>query len=86
MALPAEVAEHLDAHREVTLYCRDAQGGPIEVPLWEFDLPDHATIDAHDEVTGADFSWQGKMQHVWLPPHDRPYAIWSLKNPGVAQA
>ena len=62
------------------------QGGAIEIPLWEFDLPDDATIDAHDEVTGADFVWQGKMQHVWLPPDDRPYAIWTLKNPGTAPA
>ncbi len=66
-------AVSLDPHHE--------QGGPIEVPLWEFDLPDHATIDAHDEVTGADFQWHGKAQHVWLTPHDRPYAIWTLRNP-----
>jgi starch synthase (maltosyl-transferring) len=70
----------------VNLDPHNAQGGPIEVPLWEFELPDHASIDAHDEVTGADFTWAGKMQHVWLPPNDRPYAIWTLKNPGMAPA
>lgn len=68
-------AVNLDPHH--------AQGGPIEIPLWEFDLPDHAAIEGHDEVTGADFIWEGKMQHVWLNPHERPYAIWSLKNPGA---
>ncbi len=44
----------------VNLDPHNAQGGPIEVPLWEFDLPDDATIDAHDEVTGADFSLAGQ--------------------------
>ncbi len=67
----------------VNLDPHNAQGGPIEIPLWEFDLPDDATIEGHDEVTGADFQWEGKMQHVWLNPHERPYAIWSLKNPAV---
>ncbi|HET7409127.1 MAG TPA: alpha-1,4-glucan--maltose-1-phosphate maltosyltransferase [Paracoccaceae bacterium] len=68
-------AVNLDPHH--------AQGGPIEIPLWEFGLPEHAAIDGHDEVTGADFIWEGKMQHVWLNPHERPYAIWTLQAPGA---
>lgn len=59
------------------------QGAAIEVPLWEFGLPDDATIEGTDLVTGNDFTWKGKMQNVWLTPEDRPYAIWSLKHPGA---
>ncbi len=57
------------------------QGAQIEVPLWEFGLPDDAVIEGRDEVLDRDFQWEGKMQQVWLTPDDRPYAIWSLKNP-----
>lgn len=67
----------------VNLDPHNAQGGAIEVPLWEFGLPDHARIEGFDEVTGEDFAWEGKMQHVWLNPHERPYAVWSLKHPGA---
>lgn len=67
----------------VNLDPHSPQGGAIEVPLWEFGLPDHARIEGFDEVTGEDFSWEGKMQHVWLNPHERPYAVWSLKRPGA---
>ncbi len=62
----------------------DPQGADIEVPLWEFDLPDDAGIEATDLVTGEDFVWHGKWQHVWLTPDDRPYAIWALKNPAAS--
>ncbi|WP_306120085.1 MULTISPECIES: alpha-1,4-glucan--maltose-1-phosphate maltosyltransferase [unclassified Roseitalea] len=60
-----------------------AQGADIEVPLWEFGLPDDARIDGVDLVTGEHFSWDGKHQHVWLTPDERPYAIWALENPAV---
>jgi len=70
-------AVNLDPHH--------AQGAPFEVPLWEFGLPDNAVIAGRDLVTGADFTWQGKMQHVWLTPDERPYAVWALDNPATAQ-
>ena len=69
-------AVNLDPHH--------AQGAAIEVPLWEFGLPDNAVIAGRDLVTGEPFSWQGKMQHVWLTPDDRPYAVWALANPATA--
>lgn len=59
------------------------QGAAIEAPLWEFGLPDDASIQGSDLVTGDEFVWRGKNQHVWLTPHDRPYAIWALKNPAT---
>ncbi len=54
------------------------QDADFEVPLWEFGLPDEASIPAEDLVTGAQFTWQGKVQHMHLDPADRPYMIWRL--------
>jgi starch synthase (maltosyl-transferring) len=50
------------------------------VPLWEFGLPDEASIDVEDLVTGNRFTWTGKIQHMLLEPAVRPYAIWRLFN------
>jgi starch synthase (maltosyl-transferring) len=57
------------------------QGAQFEVPLWEFGLNDDATIEAEDLVTGQPFAWHGKMQHMWLDPHSRPYMAWRLLGP-----
>jgi starch synthase (maltosyl-transferring) len=54
----------------------------FEVPLWEFGLPDEAAIGARDLVEGVDFALDGKVQHLRLDPHHRPYAIWRLQVPG----
>jgi len=67
----------------VNLDPHNPQGATIEVPLWEFGLPDDAVVEGKDLVTGGDLRWEGKMQQVWLTPDDRPYAIWSLKNPSA---
>ncbi|RTL67351.1 MAG: alpha-1,4-glucan--maltose-1-phosphate maltosyltransferase [Hyphomicrobiales bacterium] len=61
------------------------QGAHFEVPLWEFDLPDDAKIQAEDLVTGQPFAWTGKVQHMWLDPKERPYMIWRLIAPSRAQ-
>ena len=66
-------AVNLDPHRE--------QATHFEVPLWEFGLPDDAVIEAEDLVTGARFTWQGKVQQMRLTPHDRPYMAWRLLGP-----
>ncbi len=70
------VAVNLDPHT--------AQGANFEVPLWEFGLPDSASIEAVDLVEDKRFTWNGKVQHVWLDPAHRPYAIWRLVPPGAA--
>jgi starch synthase (maltosyl-transferring) len=57
------------------------QGAHFEVPLWEFGLPDHASIEAEDLVIGRRFTWTGKVQHMWLDPNDRPYMVWRLYDP-----
>ena len=69
----------------VNLDPHNAQGADFEVPLWEFGLPDEASIDAEDLVNGNRFTWYGKIQHVWLDPYTNPYAIWRL-NPLGDQA
>ena len=58
------------------------QAAHFEVPLWEFGLTDQATIEAEDLVTEQSFAWSGKVQHMYLDPHVRPYMAWRLK-PGV---
>ena len=68
------VAVNLDPHH--------VQSAHFEVPLWSYGLPDHAGIGVEDLVTGARFGWTGKVQHVELDPHVRPYAIWRLIPPG----
>jgi len=67
------VAVNLDPHAP--------QGADFEVPLWEFGLPDGASIAVEDLVDGERFTWTGKIQHVHLDPAERPYAIWRLIRP-----
>jgi starch synthase (maltosyl-transferring) len=69
------VAVNLDPHT--------SQGAHFEVPLWEFGLADEAAIDVEDLVTGGRFSWTGKVQHMLIDPHQRPYQIWRLIAPGA---
>ncbi|HET6468648.1 MAG TPA: maltotransferase domain-containing protein [Geminicoccaceae bacterium] len=69
------VAINLDPHH--------AQGGNIEVPLWKFRLGDGAPILVEDLLTGRRFTWQGKIQHLWLDPHQNPCAVWRMIPPGL---
>jgi starch synthase (maltosyl-transferring) len=55
----------------------------FEVPLWEWGLPDHASIDAFDLVHGNRFVLAGKLQHIRLTPAE-PYAIWRVEPHGAA--
>jgi starch synthase (maltosyl-transferring) len=64
------VAVSLDPHRP--------QSCDFEVPLWEFGLPDHASIDAEELLTGARVRWHGKIQRMHLDPNANPCAIWRL--------
>jgi starch synthase (maltosyl-transferring) len=60
------------------------QEGHYEVPLWEFGLPDQASVGATDLLQGTDFGLDGKVHHLRLDPHQRPYAIWRLNVPGYS--
>jgi len=69
----------------VNLDPHNTQQADFEVPLWEFGLPDQSSIAGEDLVTGAQFTWTGKIQHVLLDPNDRPYCIWRLIPPGAGR-
>ena len=69
------VAVSLDPH--------NAQEADFEVPLWEWGIEDHGSIEVEDLVGGRRFQWHGKTQHVRLDP-DQPYAIWRIAPPGGA--
>jgi starch synthase (maltosyl-transferring) len=65
----------------VSLDPHNTQSAHFEVPLWEFGLPDTASISVEDLVDGSRFSWTGKVQQMVLYPHERSYAIWRLEPP-----
>jgi starch synthase (maltosyl-transferring) len=54
----------------------------FEVPLWEFGLPDEASVEVKDLIHGNAFTWHGKSHRLALDPHHRPYAIWRITPPG----
>jgi glycosidase len=66
----------------VNLDPHHVQEAHFEVPLWEFGLPDHASIEAEDLMRPHRWTWYGKVQHVRLDPHDLPFAVWRLIPPG----
>lgn len=77
----ADLSDFLLFH--VCLDPHNQQGADFEVPLWEFGLPDDASIEVEDMVTGHHFTWHGKYQHIHLDPYYKPYAIWRLIPPGA---
>ena len=64
------VAVSLDPH--------NVQEASIEIPLWEWGLPDHASLNATDLMRGHQFIWTGKQQRIRLDPRDLPFAIWQV--------
>ena len=74
-ALPAHedmvfVVLSLDPHQP--------QETSFEIPLWEWQLPDSATLAAEDLMTGRRFTLHGKRQWLRLDPAVVPFAIWRL--------
>ena len=63
------VAINLDPHAP--------QEADVEIPLWEFGLPDHATVAAQDLWDGHRFQWHGKIQRIRLEAA-QPFAIWRI--------
>jgi starch synthase (maltosyl-transferring) len=50
----------------------------IEVPLWEWKLPDSAAVAVTDLMREQKFTWQGKLQRIRLDPAELPFAIWRI--------
>ena len=55
-----------------------AQEATIEVPLWEWGLPDSATVTVEDLMHDTTFAWHGKLQRIRLDPNDLPFAVWRI--------
>ena len=68
------VAVSLDPHH--------VQQASVELPLWEWGLPDHAALEAEDLMRGHRFTWQGKMQQIRLDPGELPFGIWRVRPAG----
>ena len=61
----------------VSLDPKQAQEADFDLPLWHWQLPDEASLAAHDLLTDDQFVWHGKTQHLRLTP-ERPYAVWRV--------
>ncbi len=70
------VIVNLDPHQR--------QDCTYEVPLWEFGLPDQASIEAEDLLNGGRFTLYGKTHQIALDPAGRSAIIWRLIPPKVA--
>ena len=64
----------------VSLDPHNAQEADFEAPLWEWGLPDNATLEIEDLVRATSAVWSGKRQHMRLEP-SMPYAIWRARPP-----
>jgi starch synthase (maltosyl-transferring) len=54
------------------------QEATIEVPLWEWDLPDSASVTVRDLMRDVTSAWHGKLQRIRLDPTELPFAIWRI--------
>jgi starch synthase (maltosyl-transferring) len=45
-----------------------AREAAVELPLWKYSLPDHASLEADELMTGQRFVWQRKIQQSRLAP------------------
>jgi starch synthase (maltosyl-transferring) len=62
----------------VNLNPHGAETADFEIPLWEWGLPDTASLAVEDLLTGRRFVWQGKLQRMQLAP-EAPYRIWRVQ-------
>jgi len=60
-----------------------AQEATIELPLWDFGLPDTAALAVVDLMRNDAFTWYGKTQRIRLDPADLPFRIWRLSMVGA---
>ncbi|HKH32741.1 MAG TPA: maltotransferase domain-containing protein [Beijerinckiaceae bacterium] len=67
----------------VNLDPKNRQECTYEVPLWEFGLPDHASIECEDLLNGGRFTLSGKTHRIALDPRERSVVIWRLVPPGA---
>ena len=56
------------------------QEATIEVPLWEWQLPDDASANVHDLMRDTVSTWHGKLQRIRLDPADLPFACGAFRR------
>ena len=62
----------------VSLDPHNVQETSVEIPLWEWKLPDSGALAAEDLMTGRRFSLHGKRQWLRLDPAQQPFVLWRL--------
>ena len=62
----------------VTLDPFNVQEATIEVPLWEWGLPDTASFTAYDLMHDTEAVRSGKLQRLRLDPGELPFVIWRI--------
>jgi starch synthase (maltosyl-transferring) len=55
----------------------------LEIPLWEWKLPDTAAFIAHDLMRDTENTHAGKLQRIRLDPGELPFIIWRVMPAGV---
>ncbi|HYZ33263.1 MAG TPA: alpha-1,4-glucan--maltose-1-phosphate maltosyltransferase, partial [Crenalkalicoccus sp.] len=68
----------------VSLDPQAVQEATVELPLWEWGLPDDAALEAEDLMRGHRFAWHGKLQRIRLDPADLPFGLWRVHPLGSA--
>jgi len=63
----------------VSLDPHAVQEASVELPLWEWGLPDHAALEAEDLMRGHRFVWHGKVQRLRLDPRELPFGLWRVR-------
>ncbi|HEX3883273.1 MAG TPA: maltotransferase domain-containing protein [Stellaceae bacterium] len=66
----------------VDLDPRFPQECDVEVPLWLWGLDDGASVAVTDLMTGGNFTWTGKVQHIRLDPAILPFSVWRIRPLG----
>ncbi|KAA0695950.1 alpha-1,4-glucan--maltose-1-phosphate maltosyltransferase [Halopseudomonas laoshanensis] len=56
------------------------QEAHFDLPLWEFGLPDDASMHGEDLMNGHTWIWHGKTQWMRIDPAHQPFGIWRLRT------
>lgn len=58
----------------------NAQEAHFDLPLWELGLPDDASTQGEDLMTGHTWTWHGKTQWMRIEPWNLPFGIWRIRT------
>ncbi|WP_367614818.1 alpha-1,4-glucan--maltose-1-phosphate maltosyltransferase [Plastoroseomonas arctica] len=63
----------------VSLDPHQVQESAVDLPLWQWSLPDDGSVEVEDLFTGERFRWQGRRQSLRIDPAVRPFAIYRIR-------